>query len=126
MNEMQEKVWQFHKKLNFTISYEPSLLPKDIFDFRLKALMDELEEYRKAHESGDLVKMADALGDALYMLLGDCVAHGIGIERVFNVIHTSNMTKEPNPNRVDGKAIKGKNYSPPNLDFILTEKHETW
>ena len=118
MNEMQKKVLDFHKKLGFTINDKPTVLPRDVLEHRLDALLEEIDEYKKANKSQDMVKIADALGDSLYLLLGNCVAHGIDIKRVFDEIHRSNMTKEINPDLVDGKAIKGEDYSPPNLDFI--------
>ena len=69
-------------------------------------------------EAEDLIKIADAIGDILYFVYGDAVAYGIPVIPVFNEIHRSNMTKSPCLDK-DGKAVKGLDYSPPNLEKAL-------
>ena len=92
---------------------------------RYKLMREENEEYLEAAENGDLVEIADALGDMLYILSGTIQAHGLQdlIEPVFNEIHRSNMSKlgaDGKPiYREDGKVLKGENYFKPNIRSIL-------
>jgi len=82
---------------------------------------EENEEYLEAAQNGDIVEVADALGDMLYILCGTIIEHGMQnvIDDVFEEIHRSNLSKlDENGQpiyREDGKVIKGPNYFPPNL-----------
>ena len=86
---------------------------------------EENEEYLEAAEVGDLVEVADALGDMLYILCGTILAHGLQhkIEEVFTEIQRSNMSKlgaDGKPiYREDGKVMKGENYFKPNIKEVL-------
>ena len=88
-------------------------------------MREENEEYLDAATNGDLVEVADALGDLLYILCGTIIEHGLQykIEEVFDEIQRSNMSKlgkdgEP-IYREDGKVLKGPNYFKPNIKDIL-------
>ena len=92
---------------------------------RYKLMREENEEYLEAANSNDLVEVADALGDMLYILCGTIIEHGMQhkIEEVFEEIQKSNMSKlgedgEP-IYREDGKVLKGPNYFKPNISKIL-------
>jgi predicted HAD superfamily Cof-like phosphohydrolase len=92
---------------------------------RYKLMREENEEYLEAANNNDLVEVADALGDMLYILCGTIIEHGLQdkIEEVFNEIQRSNMSKlgengEP-IYREDGKVLKGPNYFKPNISEIL-------
>ena len=89
---------------------------------------EENNEYLEAAEAGDLVEIADALGDQLYILCGTILSHGMQhvIEDVFKEIQSSNMSKlgedgEPIV-REDGKILKGPHYFKPDIKSIL-ESH---
>jgi predicted HAD superfamily Cof-like phosphohydrolase len=88
-------------------------------------MKEELDEYKDAALKGDIIEVADALGDKLYILLGTILAHGMQdvIIDVFNEIHRSNMTKLTKDGKVlrreDGKIIKSDRYEPPNLKSII-------
>ena len=92
---------------------------------RYKLMREENEEYLEAASDNDLVEVADALGDMLYILCGTIIEHGMQdkIEEVFNEIQRSNMSKlgeDGNPiYREDGKVLKGPNYFKPNIAEIL-------
>lgn len=92
---------------------------------RYKLMREENEEYLEAANSDDLVGVADALGDMLYILCGTIVEHGLQhkIDAVFDEIQRSNMSKLGEDGkpiyREDGKVLKGKNYFAPNLKQIL-------
>lgn len=92
---------------------------------RYKLMREENEEYLDAANNKDLVEVADALGDMLYILCGTIIEHGMQhkIEEVFNEIQKSNMSKlgaDGNPiYREDGKVLKGPNYFRPDIQTIL-------
>jgi predicted HAD superfamily Cof-like phosphohydrolase len=95
---------------------------------RFNLMKEENEEYLEAANTNDLVEVADALGDMLYILCGTIIEHGLQhkIEEVFNEIQRSNMSKlgengEP-IYREDGKVLKGPNYFKPNIVAILNKK----
>ncbi len=92
---------------------------------RYKLMREENEEYLEAANNNDLVEVADALGDMLYILCGTILEHGMQhkIEEVFNEIQRSNMSKLGEDGqpiyREDGKVLKGPNYFKPNIQSIL-------
>jgi predicted HAD superfamily Cof-like phosphohydrolase len=88
---------------------------------------EENEEYLAAANAGDLVEIADALGDMLYILAGTIIEHGMQdkIAEVFDEIQRSNMSKlgdDGNPIfRNDGKVLNRPNYSKPDIQRILND-----
>lgn len=84
---------------------------------------EEAAEFRAAVEADDVVEIADAVADLLYVVYGAALTFGIPVPEVFAEVHRSNMTKlddEGNPiYRSDGKVMKGPNFSPPELLPIL-------
>ena len=96
-----------------------------VIDLRFELMREENEEYLEAAQNNDLVEIADALGDMLYILSGTIIAHGMQhkIVEVFEEIQRSNMSKlgaDGKPiYREDGKVMKGPNYFKPNIKSIL-------
>jgi predicted HAD superfamily Cof-like phosphohydrolase len=92
---------------------------------RYNLMKEENEEYLEAVQNNDLVEIADALGDMMYILCGTIIEHGLQhkIEEVFDEIQRSNMSKlgeDGNPiYREDGKVMKGPNYFKPDFSKIL-------
>ena len=92
---------------------------------RFNLMDEENNEYFEAAQNNDLVEVADALGDMLYILCGTILEHGMQykIEEVFEEIQRSNMSKldvDGKPiYREDGKVLKGPNYFKPNIKEIL-------
>mgnify|MGYP003635233494 CR=1 FL=1 len=92
---------------------------------RFNLMQEENEEYLEAANNNDLVEVADALGDMLYILCGTIIEHGMQhkIEEIFEEIQRSNMSKLGEDGqpiyREDGKVLKGPNYFKPNIDSIL-------
>ena len=88
-------------------------------------MREENEEYLEAASANDLVEVADALGDMLYILCGTIIEHGLQhkIDEVFEEIQRSNMSKlgenQQPIYREDGKVLKGPNYFMPNIKDIL-------
>ena len=119
-------VKEFHKAFKLDYLNEPKgdIGPdKNLLRFNL--MKEENEEYLEAANNNDIVEVADALGDMLYILCGTIIEHGMQhkIDEVFNEIQNSNMSKlgeDGNPiYRKDGKVLKGPNYFKPNIRQIL-------
>jgi hypothetical protein len=84
-----------------------------------RALMaEEYQEYHDAEESHDLVKIADALADIVYVAYGTALCYGIDLDAVLTEVHASNMSKDPVP-AAGGKAVKGPRYRPPDIARVL-------
>ena len=121
-----DSVKLFHKKFNIDYLNEPKAnIPDEIKELRFKLMEEENLEYLKATKENDLVEIADALGDMLYILCGTIISHGLQdkIEYIFQEIQNSNMSKlGPNGKpiyRKDGKVLKGPNYFKPDIQRIL-------
>ena len=116
----------FHDSFGIKNEYQPiaSIDQKD-FLLRHRLMKEENDEYLQAVKEGDLVEIADALGDMLYILCGTILKHGMQdkIEEVFNEIQRSNMSKldvDGKPiYREDGKILKSDQYFKPDLMSIL-------
>jgi len=126
MKDKIEAVAEFHKAFGLGILHNPKAdLGKDKNLLRYKLMREENEEYLEAAENGDLVEVADALGDMLYILCGTILEHGMQykIEQVFEEIQRSNMSKlgaDGKPiYREDGKVLKGPNYFKPDIELVL-------
>ncbi|SDL43554.1 Predicted phosphohydrolase, Cof family, HAD superfamily [Salinimicrobium catena] len=126
MKKRLEAVKAFHTAFGLGIKDEPTAdLGKEKNRLRFELMKEENEEYLQAADNNDLVEVADALGDMLYILCGTILEHGMQhkIEEVFEEIQRSNMSKlgaDGNPvYREDGKVLKGPDYFPPELAGIL-------
>lgn len=125
MKQQLKAVEDFHNAFLQENGHEPRLLPDKDYRLRYKLMDEENKEYYEACEMGDLVGIADALGDKLYILCGTILKHGMQhkIEEVFAEIQRSNMSKLGEDGkpvfREDGKILKGPNYTPPQIAPIL-------
>lgn len=119
-------VKEFHEAFNIGNEESPiAEIAEKEYLLRYKLMREENEEYLEAAENGDLVEIADACGDMLYILCGTLLKHGLQhkIEEVFREIQLSNMSKldaDGNPiYREDGKVLKGEQYFKPNIETVL-------
>jgi predicted HAD superfamily Cof-like phosphohydrolase len=126
MKNQLEAVHAFHKSFGLGVSSTPKAsLGEAVNLLRYNLMKEENEEYLEAVQNNDLVEVADALGDMLYILCGTILEHGLQfkIEEVFNEIQRSNMSKLGENGlpiyREDGKVLKGPNYSKPDFKEIL-------
>ena len=112
----------------FNIEYSDNMnanIDESIIDLRFRLMQEENLEYLEAAKNKDIVEIADALGDILYILCGTILTHGLQhkIVEVFDEIQRSNMSKlDANGKpvfREDGKILKGPNYFQPNIKEIL-------
>lgn len=126
MKHIIEAVEKFHDAFSIKNNYEPTteLSSQDI-ELRYRLMEEENNEYLEAAKNGDLVEVADALGDQLYILCGTILKHGMQhkIEEVFAEIQKSNMSKlDENGKaiyREDGKILKSDLYFKPNIKKVL-------
>ena len=125
MKNQLSAVEKFHTAFGEANGDKPSNLPVDKYTLRYNLAKEELDEYLDACKQDDIVGIADALGDQLYILCGTILKHGLQhkIEEVFAEIQRSNMSKldaDGRPiRREDGKILKGPDYTPPDIASIL-------
>lgn len=126
MKNKLKAVQEFHEAFGLGIHQEPiAKLSDNKLKLRFDLMAEENEEYLEAVKENNLVEVADALGDMLYILCGTILEHGMQhkIEAVFNEIQLSNMSKlgaNGKPiYREDGKVMKGPNYFKPNIIKVL-------
>lgn len=119
------KVGEFHDAFRIGNNLEPTLISEQETLLRFNLMKEENEEYLEACKNGDLVEIADALGDQLYILFGTMLRHGLHrkMEAVFAEIHASNMSKlDENGQpifREDGKVLKSERYFRPDIRKVL-------
>jgi len=102
---------------------EPTCPSPELAKLRLELIREEVEELNVGIEGMDIVEIADALTDILYVVYGAGHAFGIDLDECFHEVHRSNMSKLGEDGkpiyREDGKVLKGPNYFHPNLKDIL-------
>ncbi|MGW9686988.1 pyrophosphohydrolase domain-containing protein [Flagellimonas sp. 2504JD1-5] len=126
MKSKIKAVERFHNSFGLGVSNAPKAnLGAEKNRLRFNLMDEENKEYLEAANDNDLVEVADALGDMLYILCGTILEHGMQykIEEVFEEIQRSNMSKLGKDGkpiyREDGKVLKGPNYFKPDIQAIL-------
>ena len=118
-----EKVGLFMKTFGQEVKSKSELSSKKINTLRISLINEELEELKKAINDKDILEVADALTDILYVTYGAGHAFGIDLNKCFNEVQESNMSKlddngKPIYNQA-GKVMKGPNYFKPDLSKFL-------
>src|SRR3954462_1275236 len=128
MSKLYEKiksVEEFHNTFKIGNADTVKLIDEKDYTLRYNLIKEENEEYLDACKNGDIVEIADALGDQLYILFGTILKHGLEhkIEEVYDEIHRSNMSKLDEQGqpifREDGKILKSTLYFKPDIGKIL-------
>lgn len=126
MKKIIKHVEDFHDAFGIVNNYNPTtILSEDEIMLRYNLMKEENEEYLEAAKNNDIVEIADALGDQLYILCGTILKHGLQhkIEEVFEEIQRSNMSKlDENGKpifREDGKILKSDRYFKPDIKTVL-------
>ena len=118
-----EKVGLFMTTFGQEVKTKPSLSSEKINSLRINLIEEELDELQMAVDNQDMVEVADALTDLLYVVYGAGHAFGIDLDECFAEVHRSNLSKlgpDFKPiKREDGKVMKPDTYSPPNLKMVL-------
>ena len=121
-----EKVGHFMKTFGQEIKTSADLSTDKINSLRVSLINEELEELKKAISERDILEIADALTDLLYVTYGAGHAFGIDLDKCFNEVQNSNMSKldengKPIYNEL-GKVLKGPNYFKPDLSKFIKRK----
>ncbi len=121
----------FHDAFGIKNNYQPTIeISINDIELRHRLMAEENEEYLEAAKNGDIVEIADALGDQLYILCGTILKHGLQdkIIEVFEEIQRSNMSKlDENGKaiyREDGKIMKSELYFRPDIKAILERERD--
>ena len=115
-------VKDFHQAFGQRIGEKPELPDIEERKLRIKLLDEEVFEYTDAEYADDLVEIADALADIIYIACGTAVSYGIPLDDVFEEVHASNMAKLVDGKvirRADGKVQKPEGWQPPDIKRIL-------
>ena len=117
------KVGTFMKTFGQEVKSKPSFSTEKINKLRIDLIKEELQELTEAINNKDLLEVADALTDILYVTYGAGHAFGIDLDKCFEEVQNSNMSKldengEPIYNE-SGKVMKGPNYFKPNLSKFV-------
>jgi predicted HAD superfamily Cof-like phosphohydrolase len=127
-----EMVKEFHEKFAHpvrAISDGPKLITDETLkSLRLDLIAEEFAELQYAVEAGDIIEIADALTDLLYVVYGAGHCYGIDLDACFEEVHASNMSKLGEDGkpiyRDDGKVLKGPNFKLPDLRKVLFPEPE--
>ena len=118
-----DRVATFMKKFGQEVKSSPEFPAEDITDLRLNLIDEEYIELQQAVNEYDIVAVADALTDLLYVIYGAGAAFGIDLDACFKEVHSSNMSKLLSDGSVlrreDGKVLKSDQYRAPDLSKIL-------
>lgn len=118
-----EKVGDFMEAFGQRVEMEPTWPDFDTRELRLELIQEELEELSDAVADRDMIQIADALTDLLYVVYGAGHSFGLDLDECFEEVHRSNMSKLGENGRPiyreDGKVMKGPGYFEPDLEGIL-------
>jgi predicted HAD superfamily Cof-like phosphohydrolase len=116
-----DKVAEFMRTFGQDVEEEP--IWTSVSNLRYRLIYEELGELREALDNRDIVEVADALTDLLYVVYGAGHSFGINLDKCFEEVHNSNMSKlgeDGKPiRREDGKVLKGPNFREPDLRKVL-------
>ena len=118
-----QKVGQFMRSFEQEVKTKAEFPSETVQRLRYDLIDEELTELHEGMQNEDLVEIADALTDLLYVVYGAGHAYGIDLDKTFAEVHRSNMTKlgeDGKPiRREDGKVMKSSRYEPPKLQEIV-------
>ena len=118
------QVKRFMKTYDQEVKTKAEFPNKKIISLRYNLILEELEELKEAIQKNDLLEVADALTDILYVTYGAGHAFGINLDKCFAEVQRSNMSKLGNDGKPiyneNGKVMKGPNYTKPNLEQFIS------
>ena len=118
-----QKVKTFMQTFGQEVKSKPSFSTEKINDLRYNLIKEELGELKQAMDNKDLLEVADALTDILYVTYGAGIAFGIDLDKCFQEVQNSNMSKLGNNGKPifndQGKVMKGPNYFKPDLSKFI-------
>ena len=118
-----ELVGDFMEAFGQSVQVDPTWPDFNTRELRIELIQEELEELSDAVADRDMVQIADALTDLLYVVYGAGHSFGIDLDECFQEVHASNMSKLGEDGRPiyreDGKVLKGSSFFEPDLEGIL-------
>ncbi|MCA1806347.1 MAG: nucleoside triphosphate pyrophosphohydrolase family protein [Actinobacteria bacterium] len=123
-----DDVGDFHRKFElstFPDNCAPNLLNEDLFEFRLRFLEEELQEFKDGYKAGNLAEVADALIDLVYVAMGTAHFMGLPWQELWEEVQRANMTKERASSVESSKrhhhfdVIKPPGWTPPDIEGVL-------
>ena len=118
-----ELVGDFMEAFGQEVQFEPTWPDFNTRELRLELIQEELDELSDAIADRDMIQIADALTDLLYVVYGAGHTFGLDLDECFQEVHRSNMSKlgeNGRPiHREDGKVMKGPGYFEPDLEGVL-------
>lgn len=127
MSNFYNDVRDFHIAFSQPVGESPNLPDENERHLRKILLQEEVDEYLNAELEHDIVEIADALADIIYIACGTAVSYGIPLDKVFEEVHRSNMAKlvDGKPlKREDGKVIKPVGWTAPDVAGVLKRSHQ--
>lgn len=117
-------VAEFHRAFDLPMANLPTTsIPADLRKLRVDLLVEEVREFAEATEAKDIIGIADALADILYVTYGAAITYGIDLDGIVREVHRSNMSKldenERPVLRADGKVLKSPRYTMPDVLTVL-------
>ena len=121
------QVLDFHEAFDLPREPVPTAQVGDVLaQLRVRLLREEVDEFADATERRDVVDIADALADIVYVAYGSAVTYGIDLDAVIREVHRANMSKlDLNGRpvmREDGKVMKSSRYTPPDIPLVLADQ----
>jgi predicted HAD superfamily Cof-like phosphohydrolase len=124
MSKFYHDVKDFHIAFGQRVGEKPELPDISERELRMSLLVEEYAEYLKAESENDIVEIADALADMIYIICGTAVSYGIPLDVIYDEVHQSNMNKLVDGKvirREDGKVKKPEGWQPPDIRKIIEE-----
>lgn len=117
-------VAEFHSAFDLPMANLPTTsIPADLRQLRVDLLVEEVREFAEATEAKDIIGIADALADILYVTYGAAITYGIDLDAIVREVHRSNMSKLDENGRpilrADGKVLKSPHYSAPDVVTVV-------
>lgn len=122
MDNVQQGVYNFHKKYNCPVAAFPTIPDPTLLLLRGRLIVEEAAEFLKAASNRDLPEMCDALADLLYVTYGTAVVMGVDMGPISEEVQRSNMTKDGGGHDSGGKVMKGPDFSPPDIGKCLRDQ----
>lgn len=124
LSEAMLLVGRFHEAFGLPVASLPNVdIPADLAKLRVDLLREEVDEFADATADRNIVGIADALGDIIYVAYGAAITYGIDLDAVLREVHRSNMSKLDEHGRPcyrdDGKVLKSARYTPPDVSKVL-------
>lgn len=126
MRKLMDDVAAFHRACDVPVVDRPQIPPLARIQLRASLIKEEAKETIEAMCFDDIYGIADGLADLIYVAVGTALEYGIPLDRVWDEVQRSNMSKlDPETGkaikRADGKILKGPSFSPPDISGVLRD-----